>query len=93
MPHGADGRAHLEAERDRLVARLEKEHREYFAGFGSERSARLEREDPAGYHRAEELWITLLRRYEAACDHLAALERQCDQGEDDAGDQAATGGA
>ena len=67
--------AALAAERDRLVARLEKGHAEYFAGFGSARSARLAREDPAGYYRTEEHWITLLRRYEATCDQLAALER------------------
>ena len=93
MLQGTDGRAHLEAERDRLVARLNRGHDEYFAGFRSERSARLAREDPAGYCRAEELWIALLRRYEAACDHLAALEHRGDQGEDDAGDQAMTSGA
>ena len=92
MPHGADGRAHREAERDRLVARLEKGHREYFGGFGSEQSARLAREDPAGYRRAEDLWIGLLRQYEAACEHLAALERRGEQGEDDAGDRAASDG-
>ena len=86
-------RAALAAERDRLLARLEKGHREYFAGFQSERSAQLAHEDPAGYHRAEEHWITLLRRYEAACDHLAALERRGEPGEDDAGDRAASDGA
>ena len=76
MPHGTDGRARLEAERDRLVARLEKGHREYFAGFGSEQSARLAREDPVRYRRAEVVWIELLRQYEAVCHRLAALERR-----------------
>ena len=93
MPQDTDGRAQLEAERDRLVARLEKGHREYFAGFGSERSARLAREDPVRYHQAEALWIGLLRQYEATCERLAVLEGRRDQGEDDAGDQAVTGGA
>ena len=62
MPQGTDGRAQLEAERDRLVARLEKGHREYFAGFGSEQSARLARENPGKYRQAEALWIGLLRQ-------------------------------
>ncbi len=65
-----DERARLEAERDQLVARLERGHREYFAGFTGERSTRLAREDPAGYRKAENLWIELLRQYEAICDQL-----------------------
>ena len=86
-------RAALAAERDRLVARLEKGHAEYFAGFGSEQSARLARADPVKYRQAEALWIRLLRQYEAACDQLAALEHRSSQGEDDAGDQAVISGA
>ena len=93
MPHGTDGRAHLEAERDRRVARMNKGHDEYFAGFRSERSARLAREDPVQYRQADALWIGLLRQYEANCERLAVLEGRRDQGEDDAGDQAVTGGA
>ena len=83
----------MEAERDRLVARLNKGHCEYFGGFGSKQSRRLAREDPVKYRQAEALWIGLLRQYEATCERLAVLEGRRDQGEDDAGDQAVTGGA
>ncbi|MDP9373514.1 MAG: hypothetical protein M3Q65_13895 [Chloroflexota bacterium] len=69
-PPAPHERAQLVAERDPLVARLERGHREYFAGFRSERSARLAREDPAGYRKAEDLWIELLRRYEGIFDQL-----------------------
>ena len=79
MPQDTDGRAHLEAERDRLVARLNKGHCAYFGGFGGDRSARLAREDPVRYHQAEALWIALLHQYEGMCDRLAALE--CPGGE------------
>ncbi len=70
MPRAPGERERLEAERDRLVARLERGYREYFAGFCSRRSIRLAREDPAGYRKAEDLWIALLRRYEAVCGQL-----------------------
>ena len=73
MPQDTDGRAHLEAERDRLVARLEKGHCVYFGGFGGERSARLSREDPVRYNQAEALWIEMLRQYVVLCDRFVAM--------------------
>ena len=74
MLHDADPRAPLAAERDRLVARLDKGQGEYFGGFDPARAAQLARRDPTGYAKAEDLWLTLLRRYEAVCDQLAALD-------------------